>query len=151
MVFIECDADEGLIRKLGIKRGMFQHAGDKFRVCKRLSQATRAIGLIDYDGGQSDPVYLAQCKLVEQRHKIQIYVHSKHENKLIVLQNTLEDWIIGVARNHSIDIGYANANEMHRMMPSRLREFSGIVQQLMDANCPEIRFLITHLLAQGGT
>src|SRR5271155_3099838 len=106
MIYIECDADEVLLRELGFSRKQFIHLGGKYEICKKLAKSKNAIGLIEHDFGHFDPNYLKGCKLVDQsrNNNISTYLHKNSGNKLIVLYNDLEDWTIRISKTHEVSL-----------------------------------------------
>lgn len=145
MIYIECDADEKLVRELGFGRHQFIHEGGKFELCKKLQRNKNGVGLIEDDKGESNPTYLLKCALIEEGNDIRIYLDKRSSNRLIVLVNDLEDWILKVARKNYIDVVNfglePTRNRMHRVMPGRLQSFQRLIAALLQAKCPEILFL----------
>ncbi len=147
MIYIECDADEVLLRELGFSRKQFVHLGGKFEICKRLEKTQNAIGLIEYDSGKSDPIYLSKCSIAEtnDQHGIKIYFHKTSGNRLFVLHNDLEDWILKISKNNEIsvqDFGLENDRDrMHRLMPGKLINFGKLVSHLLQKEIATIKYL----------
>jgi hypothetical protein len=153
MIYIECDADEVLIRELGFGRKQFIHEGGKFEICNRLQKVQDSIGLIEYDSGQSNPPYLNKCTLLEksQKNGIEIYLHKNSGNKLLVIHNDLEDWIIKISNSNGVNVSdfglEDNRDRMHRMMPGKINNFKRLVAHLVQIGIPELKYLLSKLKA----
>ena len=151
MSYIECDADEELVRVLGFSRKEFTHLGGKFEICKRLEKTKNSIGLIEYDLGKSNPLYLTNCYLLEDKseYAVKIHEHKFSRNKLVVLHNDLEDWILRVSKSNKVDVGdfgLENARDrMHRYMPGRLTNFRKLITHLDQIGTPQMEYLKSKL------
>lgn len=147
MIYIECDADEVLINELGFNRKQFIHLRGKYRISKRLKESKNSIGLIEHDFGRSDPNYLRECKLIDQSksNHIDIYFHKDSRNKLIVLYNDLEDWIIKASKAHGVDLSQFglvdDRDKMHKSMPGKLANFRKLISHLVQKQIPEFKYL----------
>jgi len=151
MIYIECDADEVLLRELGFTRKQFIHLGGKFEICKRLQKVEHAIALIEHDSGQSNPGYLLNCALIEENrtNSIHIYQHKTSSNMIVVLHNDLEDWILRIAKANKVQVSEFglenNRNRMHRLMPGRLSNFKNLVGHLIQKDSIELKYLLEKL------
>jgi hypothetical protein len=149
MIYIECDADEVLIRQLGIARKEFSHEGGKFEICRRLQKVRNSIGLIEHDYGATDPSYVKRCILTEEKFAIKIYRDKASENKLIILFNDLEDWVLNVSKKNKIEVAQfgleSERNALHRSMPMRLNAFKKLIDRLIEVKSIELSFLQSQL------
>jgi hypothetical protein len=150
MIYIECDADEVLVKELGFGRKQFIHEGGKFGVCKRLQNVKNSIGLIEHDKGVSDPLYLRKCILIADDRRIKIYQEKISGNKLIILFNDLEEWVLTAAKNSRIDVTKeyglpANGKSLHREMPTRLESFKKLIARLLVVQNQDVLFLQSKL------
>jgi hypothetical protein len=49
MIYLECYADEALVRAFGATSKMVKHAFSKGEVCNMLKKASNSVGIIDED------------------------------------------------------------------------------------------------------
>ncbi|MBY0434199.1 MAG: hypothetical protein K2U26_08830 [Cyclobacteriaceae bacterium] len=135
--------------KLGFTRKQFDHEGGKFKICNKLLRSQNAIGLIEFDFGQSNPLYLSHCTLVRESHEIKVYENSKSRNKVLVLVNSLEDWILKAAKNSLVnveDFGLSkNPSTLHKKMPGRLEAFGRLIEKLVQIQNQDLIYLKNQL------
>ncbi len=154
MIFIECDADEVLVQELGFTRKQFNHEGGKYEICKRIIKLKNSIGLIEYDDGKTHPLYLTNhCLLTKEKLGVETYFDRVRDNKLIVIHNDLEGWIISITQKMGIDVerdfGLSNKrHQMHKEMPGRLNSFRKLVKHLVASTAPEMMYLKEELLVK---
>jgi hypothetical protein len=145
MIYVECYPDEVLLKKLGFSRKEIIHEGNKFEVCKRLKKKNNSTGVIDFDFGKTDPLYLRQFVRVESNNHVTVYFEKKSGNRIIVLSNDLEDWVIRLCKKYQIDLdkhGLSTTRDaLHKEINSKLEKFGALLDQLLVIKAAEL----THL------
>lgn len=104
MIFIECYADEALIRSFGVTSKMIKHAFSKGEVCNMLRKTTCAVGLVDEDPNAGKSAYeklMLQC-IIHEDAKIILCEDKKSGNKLALVRPRLEEFILRIAKENKI-------------------------------------------------
>lgn len=134
MIFVECYADETLMKSLGIAGRDITHAYSKGNVCNRLQKTSGSKGLVDEDPASGQPNYLRGLRLISDTYDIKYYRDTKHTNHLIILCPDLETWIINAARKENLDLTQYdlpdNSNELHKIINCELLKFEDLLAAL---------------------
>ena len=150
MIYLECYADEALVKSFGVTSKMIKHAFNKGEVCNLLSKSSNNIGIVDEDPNSGKSKYERQMltKIVFENQLLKVCEDKSTNNKLIVLRPRLEDFIIRIARESNL------LNERIPMEASKLYEFltqrrsvqkfelfKDFIQQLSKGNETMIKFI----------
>jgi hypothetical protein len=102
-VLVECNADEAVLRALGVSKKQLRHERCKGEVVKRVLKFESAIGLIDEDPQSAQPRDLDNYKEVKTAEGLRLLVRRDDENKkLVIVCPKLEDWLIARAKSSGI-------------------------------------------------
>ena len=117
-VLVECNADEAVLRALGVSKKQIQHEHCKGEVVKKVRKLDCAAGLIDEDPASAQPRDLDNYKEVQANEGLRRLVRRDNENKrLVIVCPRLEDWLIQRAKSLGIrpkNYGLPNdPNELH--------------------------------------
>ena len=99
-VLVECDADEVVIRNLGVTKKQLSHFGGKDKLINRLKKLPGAVGVVDEDPASiQHPDLKASYRQEESAERLRLLARQgKGGQKLIVVCPKLEDWLIDRAR-----------------------------------------------------
>jgi hypothetical protein len=104
-VLVECDADEVVLRHLGVPKKQLSHFSGKDKLINRLRNLPRAIGLIDEDPDSAKhpdlKVSYRQAKCAEGL-RLLVRQGSGGQRLIVVCPNKLEDWLIDRAKSSGI-------------------------------------------------
>ena len=117
-VLVECNADEAVLRALGISKKQLRHERCKGEVVKRVLKFDCATGLIDEDPASAQPRDLDNYKQVQVAEGLRLLTRRDDKNKrLIIVCPRLEDWLIQRAKSSGIrpeDYGLpSNPDHLH--------------------------------------
>ena len=102
-VLVECNADEKLLRALGVSKKQLRHERCKGEVVKRVLKFDCATGLIDEDPASAQPRELDNYKQVQAAEGLRLLARRDDKNKrLIIICPKLEDWLIQRAKSSGI-------------------------------------------------
>ena len=106
MIYLECYADEALLKSFGATSKMIKHAFSKGEVCNMLRKATNSVGVVDEDpnAGKSSYEKFMLQRMVYEDAKIILCEDKKSGNKLAIVRPRLEDLIIKIAKDNKIEI-----------------------------------------------
>jgi len=148
MIFVECNADETLVRQVTRISGReIHHAAGKGEVCNRLSKRQDCIGLVDEDPGSSQPRYIERCTVLEDlsREGLKVLQDQPNSNRLVVIRPKLEEWVLQAAHLSGLDMGkYSlpdNPRELHQAINANLAKFERVLRDLNEARSERIREL----------
>ncbi len=134
-IHLECLPDETLVKKLGIPRKRIIHHMGKSRVFSHLDRSSNNIALVDEDPGSAKTSYERSLKLIGDNFGVKQYV-DRNGNHIFELKVKLEDWILFVCNEESIDISLyglpENANQLHGIINSRIRNFENLLDKLIN-------------------
>lgn len=142
MIFVECYADITLVKyiiNLPGKEIAHEFKG-KGGVCGRLRERPHRLGLVDEDPSSPQPLYITESRIVEdlQEANLRVLHHSSGNNYLIVLCPRLEEWILGAAREISVDVlKYSlpdSAKSLHNVINFDLRKFEKLLDELKNSS-----------------
>ena len=146
-IHLECKPDEVLVKALGFSRKAVRHHNDKGRVCNTLQKHLNEVGMIDEDPMAPQPTYLASLLVVagESKHNLRVLTDTARGHKVIIVCPRLEEWIIQVAVGQQVDMGQfglpSKASTLHKLITSRLGQFSNLVSHLLDQQAEPILHL----------
>ncbi|MHC4424894.1 MAG: hypothetical protein ACYSYV_02220, partial [Planctomycetota bacterium] len=100
-VLVECDADEAVLRALGVARKQLLHFGGKGKVINRLKELPGATGVVDEDPASAQPRDLNNYQgEVQTAEGLRLLTRQgKGGQRLILVCPKLEDWLIHRARS----------------------------------------------------
>lgn len=134
MIYVECNADEALVRALGVPKKEIKHSSDKGDVCKKLKKIRSSKGLVDEDPSGTQPSYIKDLRLLSHEDEIKILYDQRNQNHLILLCPKLEGWILKAAKEVEIDVRkYSlpdNENELHKVINRKLGKFVALIEEL---------------------
>jgi hypothetical protein len=104
VIYLECYADEVLVKTLGIPRKERRHEGGRGEVCNRLKENKNTKGLVDEDPGSRQPCYMQTLTPHSNEQDIKVFYDKNAGNYLLVLCSKLEGWILNAARKAKIDV-----------------------------------------------
>jgi hypothetical protein len=145
IIHVECLPDEVLVKSLGKTRKQVIHHNDKGRVCKFLEQSGESQGMIDQDPNSAQPTYLSRMQLASSQYDVQLLTHPAAGNRMIILCPRLEEWVINVCQQASVEMSTFglsnNPRQLHREITSRLRQFSSLLDHLKEKQAPAVVYL----------
>lgn len=149
MIFVECKADKVFLKTIGIEEKIIYHAGGKGRVVHKLIKCKKEIGIIDEDPGRPQPKKLKQFKLIKEVHNMKI-LQDENENKLILLNPRLEEWILNITKRYNLKIEKFNlphnGEEFHKIINSNTQKFENLLENIKKKKLDEIEFLKNYIL-----
>ena len=102
-VLVECDADEVLLRALGLPRKQLLHFGGKYELVKKLKDRAHDIGMIDEDPGKGEPKDLSSYRQTDSGEGLLFLIRQgSGGQRLVVICPKLEDWLIARAKSSGI-------------------------------------------------
>jgi hypothetical protein len=106
MIFLECNNDEFLIKRLGFFRKQIFHVFNKGQVVKRVGKETRAIGIVDKDLDRDRPKEMKEyVEVKDDQTNRDITLFQKKDDKwkrLIQISPYLEGWLLNRAKRNKI-------------------------------------------------
>jgi hypothetical protein len=142
VIHIECLPDETLLKKLGYSKKQVEHHQGKSRVLSKIKSLRDQVGLIDEDPMSSQHPYEKSLIVEDSSHGITFRKDPNKNNKILVLQVKLEDWIISACRRSEIDIEEfglpRTPNELHSVLNNRIPAFARLLDALLAANNPNL-------------
>ena len=140
MIYLECKANQTLVQVLIQlpRREIVHELKGKYEVAKRIGSARNALGMVDEDPGQDQPPYLTTMRVLRDMRDrgLKVLQDASRSNRVVILCPTLEEWIIGAAREARLDLRSYNlpdtASSLHRVINQDLRRFERLAQGLAD-------------------
>ena len=140
-VHVECRPDELLISKLGFPRKLIVHHQGKSRVFHALSRNKGILAMVDEDPGCAKPKYEKSLYFKEEFDGIKYY-NDKSGNKIFILKDKLENWIIWVCKKQKVNLtnfGLPNKpNDLHDVINYKLQNFSRLIDELIKQKSPAV-------------
>ena len=137
-VLVECNADEAVLRALGVSKKQLRHERCKGEVVKRVRKFDCATGLIDEDPSSAQPRDLDNYKQVRAAEGLRLLARRDDKNKrLIIVCPRLEDWLIHRAKSMGVEpenYGLpADPNRLHSIPRYELKDgFRRFLAELID-------------------
>lgn len=126
-IFVECFADEALIKAMDVPKRFIEHAKSKGNVCNKLRKNFSCVGLIDEDPQSNQPRYLDGLKSVKEREGLKIKKDLSNDNLLIIFSPRLEDWIKMASKSDGIDLSEFGLSDdpdkLHREINLHINKF----------------------------
>ena len=120
MIYLECYADEALVKSFGIPSKRIKHAFSKGEVCNMLRKANDAVGIVDEDPTAGKSMYEKQMLqyIVHEDDKLIFCEDSKSCNRLILIRPRLEEFILRIVKENGFNM------ESYRLssVPKRLHD-----------------------------
>jgi len=115
MYLVECFNDETVLRVLGVHPKRIRRMKGKGNVLNKLKKEVQEahIGLVDRDARSLNPVPLAPFMEKETRQGLALYVWGG--NRLVVVDDKIEDWIFRAAAQAKVRLPRKDAHELHRL------------------------------------
>ena len=103
-VLVECNADEVVLRNIGVVKKQLLHFAGRSRVISHLRNMHGAFGVVDEDPGSTPhPDLNASYRQVESAEGLRLLTrHGKGGQKLVIVCPKLEDWLIDRAKSSGI-------------------------------------------------
>jgi len=103
-VLVECNADEAVLRALGVAKKQLLHYGGKGNVINRLKELPGATGIVDEDPASAQPRDLNNYQEeVQTTEGLRLLTRQgKGGQRLILVCPKLEDWLIQRANSSGI-------------------------------------------------
>ncbi|MBN2745687.1 MAG: hypothetical protein JXR34_03090 [Bacteroidales bacterium] len=143
-VHIECNPDELLVKKLGVKSKQIYHRNGKGTALKNLAKNSGNIAMVDEDDGCNKSSYEKNLILIEEKYGVKVYTDNK-ENKVLVLKVKLEDWVIAAGKLSEIKMESYNLpqkpNELHSVILNRLKNYERFLDVLLEKKNPALLYL----------
>jgi len=104
-VLVECDADEAVLRALGVAKKQLLHFGGKGTVINRLKELPGATGIVDEDPASAQPRDLNNYQgEVQTTEGLRLLTRQgKGGQSLILVCPNLEDWLIHRAKSMGVE------------------------------------------------
>jgi len=111
-VLVECDADETVLRVLGLPRKLLLHFGGKYEMVKKLKERAHDVGMMDEDPGKVQPQDMVSYRQTDSAEGLLLLTRQgSGGQKLVLICPKLEDWLIARAKSSGIrpeDYGLPN-------------------------------------------
>jgi len=146
MLFVECYADETLMRTLGVQRRDLRHANGKGNVLNRLSRLNAGTGLVDEDSGASQPSELKNYREADQFGGLILMAHRDNsKRRIIVVRPRLEEWLLDRAKAQGVNpssFGLPDSSDRLHAFPryDRTPKFPDFLRRLKELD-PEMKRL----------
>jgi hypothetical protein len=102
-VLVECNADEAVLRALGIHRKQLLHFGGKYELVKKLKDRAHDFGMIDEDPGKVQPRDIGSYCQTDSAEGLHLLIRQgSGGQKLVMIRPKLEDWLIRRAKSSGI-------------------------------------------------
>ena len=102
-VLVECNADEAVLRALGVSKKQLRHEHCKGEVVKRVRKFDFATGLIDEDPSSAQPRDLDNYKQLQAAEGLRLLARQgSGGQRLVMICPKLEDWLIERAKSSGI-------------------------------------------------
>jgi len=139
-IVLEYNADEALMMALGISKKEIQHQPNKGAVCNYQKKEAIPIAIIDEDPGAGQPKILSDFSTKTTQHGVRLLIHRNLNQKIIVIQPFLENWLIDRCSSAKIDpqeYGLPNSGKgLHKVVNNRLEQFKRLIKALLHAKDP---------------
>ena len=103
-VLVECDADEVVLRNLGVVKKQLFHFAGRNRVITRLKDMPGAVGMVDEDPGSTQhPDLKASYRQAKSAKGLLLLTRQgSGGQRLVMICPKLEDWLIARAKSSGI-------------------------------------------------
>jgi hypothetical protein len=102
-VLVECDADEAVLRALGLPRKQLLHFGGKYELLKKLKDRAHDVGMVDEDPGKVQPKDIGSYRQTDSAEGLRLLTRQgRGGQRLVIVCPKLEDWLIQRAKSSGI-------------------------------------------------
>ena len=102
-VLVECNADETVLRSLGVPRKQLLHFGGKYELVKKLKDRPHDVGMVDEDPGKSQPKDMGSYRQTKSAEGLHLLIRQgRGGQRLVIVCPKLEDWLIDRAKSSGI-------------------------------------------------
>ncbi len=102
-VLVECDADEAVLRALGLPRKQLLHFGGKYELVKKLKKRPHDVGMVDEDPGKVQPQDMSSYRQTDSAEGLHLLTRQgSGGQRLVMICPKLEDWLIARAKSSGI-------------------------------------------------
>ena len=102
-VLVECDADEAVLRALGLPRKQLLHFGGKYELVKKLKDRAHDVGMVDEDPGKVQPKDMGSYRQTDSAEGLHLLTRQgRGGQRLVIVRPKLEDWLIDRAKSSGI-------------------------------------------------
>ena len=102
-VLVECNADEVVLRALGLPRKQLLHFGGKYELVKKLKKRARDVGMVDEDPGKIQPQDMSSYRQMDSAEGLHLLARQgSGGQRLVMICPKLEDWLIERAKSSGI-------------------------------------------------
>ena len=102
-VLVECDADEAVLRALGLPRKQLLHFGGKYELVKKLKERAHDLGMVDEDPGKVQPQDMGSYRQTDSAEGLHLLTRQGSAGqRLVIVCPKLEDWLIQRAKSSGI-------------------------------------------------
>jgi len=103
-VLVECNADEVVLRNLGVPKRQLFHFGGKDKLINRLRHLHGAVGVVDEDSASiQHPDLKASYRQAESAEGLRLLARQgSGGQRLVIICPKLEDWLIERAKSSGI-------------------------------------------------
>lgn len=102
-VLVECNADEVVLRAIGVPRKQLLHFGGKYELVKKLKERPHDVGVVDEDPGKNQPKDMDSYRQTDSAQGLRLLTRQGRDaQRLVVVCPRLEDWLIDRAKSSGI-------------------------------------------------
>jgi len=102
-VLVECNADEAVLRALGLPRKQLLHFGGKYELVKKLKERAHDVGMVDEDPGKVQPQDMGSYRQTDSAEGLHLLARQgSGGQRLVMICPKLEDWLIERAKSSGI-------------------------------------------------
>ncbi|GAJ07436.1 unnamed protein product [marine sediment metagenome] len=102
-VLVECNADEAVLRALGLPRKQLLHFGGKYELLKKLKKRPHDVGMVDEDPGKVQPQDMGSYRQTDSAEGLHLLARQgSGGQRLVMICPKLEDWLIQRAKSSGI-------------------------------------------------
>ena len=155
MIYVECTADEALVKVLLPRRQVVHEIKGKPAVVFQVVQVKgrkNCVGMVDEDPGGVQPAYLVGLFKGTHHYRVLEFDDKNAGNRLVVLRPRLEEWVISAAKAAGVDVErYSlpnNPSELHEVIGNRLDNFQKMLRALISKNSRYLAALSNSLKQQ---
>ena len=104
-VLVECNADEVVLRALGLPGKQLLHFGGKYELVKKLKERAHDVGMVDEDPGKVEPKDMGNYRQTDSAEGLHLLTRQgSGSQRLVVICPKLEDWLIARAKSSGLQL-----------------------------------------------
>ena len=144
MIYLECYADEALVKSFGITSKKIKHAFSKGEVCNMLRKTNDNIGIVDEDPNAGKSSYEKQMlqRIIYEDEKLIFCEDTNSGNRLILIRPRLEEFILRIAMENRFSL------ESYRLSSAPKRLHDELMFRRNQQKFGELNKLLTDLLSK---